>query len=220
MRRILVVSPHPDDAEIGMGGSMTQWARGGDDVTILQCTGQGDLLMQHSQQSVSFEERKSEQEAAAKILGVAVHYAMLGTASYFDTVPQAKFTSFFDRWFGSYDRVFIPMPSYNEDHNVVYRAAFAAFRPGKLPLTELFMYEQPVQAHTEYPFNDRGKWYNTLSSEQVDRKLAAIDCFPSQMKGREHTLFGKAGVQTLAVLRGMECGTMFAELFYPVKMVT
>ncbi len=67
MKTILALAPHPDDLEIGCGATLAEHARRGDQVHIyVATTGQvgGDA-----------ETRKAEQEAAAKILGVAqVHW--------------------------------------------------------------------------------------------------------------------------------------------------
>ena len=67
----LVVTPHPDDAEFGVAGSVARWTREGKDVVYVVCTN-GDKGT--SDTSIKPEElakiREQEQLAAAKLLGV------------------------------------------------------------------------------------------------------------------------------------------------------
>lgn len=69
--RALVVIPHPDDGEGGCGGTIAKWIANGTKVYYLLCTdgsrGTDDLTMEPSKLSRI---RETEQENAAKILGV------------------------------------------------------------------------------------------------------------------------------------------------------
>ena len=61
-KRVLALAPHPDDLEIGCGGTLATHAERGDEVHIFVATF-GDI-------GGAAEIRKLEQEASAKILGV------------------------------------------------------------------------------------------------------------------------------------------------------
>ena len=69
--QVMVVTPHPDDAEFGVAGTVPRWVREGKDVVYIVCTS-GEKGTSHA--SVKPEElatvREQEQLAAAKILGV------------------------------------------------------------------------------------------------------------------------------------------------------
>jgi LmbE family N-acetylglucosaminyl deacetylase len=69
--KVLVFCPHPDDAEIGMGGSMARWASEGKDVVLCVVT---DGSMGSNDPSVAREDliarRQLEQREAASRLGV------------------------------------------------------------------------------------------------------------------------------------------------------
>ncbi len=71
IQRVLVVAAHPDDADIGCGGTMAQWARQGKDLVYLICTrgdkGSSDPDMTSERLA---EIRTHEQQAAAEIIGV------------------------------------------------------------------------------------------------------------------------------------------------------
>ncbi len=68
---VLVVMPHPDDAEFGVAGTVAHWTREGKHVVYLICTngdkGTSDRSLSPAQLS---EIREREQRAAAGVLGV------------------------------------------------------------------------------------------------------------------------------------------------------
>ncbi len=64
MANILVVGPHPDDQELGMGGTIIRLARQGHDVLLLDATN-GEPTPYGS-----LEEREKEWTEAARIMGV------------------------------------------------------------------------------------------------------------------------------------------------------
>lgn len=68
---VMVVSPHPDDAEYGVAGTVARWVSDGKDVVYVVCTS-GDKGTNDA--SVKPQElakiREEEQMAAAKLLGV------------------------------------------------------------------------------------------------------------------------------------------------------
>jgi len=67
----LVITPHPDDAEYGVAGTVARWTREGRDVVYAVCTngdkGTGDLNMDPQQLAGM---REQEQQDAADLLGV------------------------------------------------------------------------------------------------------------------------------------------------------
>jgi len=70
--RVMVVTPHPDDAEIGAGGTIASWIRQGREVIYVVCTngdkGSSDLDMTSERLAKI---REQEQREAAKLLGVS-----------------------------------------------------------------------------------------------------------------------------------------------------
>lgn len=214
--RVLVLSPHPDDAEIGCGGALYDWVVNGARIDIAVFTGYGDLTMQHNGNVVKFEERITEQANAAKVLGCNVQHLNLAPAANFDTVPMVRFVSALDKLVPHYDVVITPLPSHAKDHVVVWEACIAAFRQGRADYVRLYAYEQPMQ-HFGGMVPEYGKVYVPLSQEAVFKKTQAIDCHKSQFADRKPGLCSPDSICSLAALRGAECGTEFAELFYLVR---
>lgn len=69
--QIMVVTPHPDDAEYGVAGTTARWAREGKGIVYVVCTngdkGTSDANMKPEEVAKT---REQEQLAAAKLLGV------------------------------------------------------------------------------------------------------------------------------------------------------
>jgi LmbE family N-acetylglucosaminyl deacetylase len=69
--QVLVIAPHPDDAEFGVAGTVARWTREGKDVVYVICTngdkGTSDVNMKPQELAKI---REQEQLAAAKVLGV------------------------------------------------------------------------------------------------------------------------------------------------------
>ncbi len=69
--QVMVVTPHPDDAEFGVAGTVARWTREGKDVIYVVCTngdkGTTDINMKPDK---LVRIREQEQRAAAKLLGV------------------------------------------------------------------------------------------------------------------------------------------------------
>ena len=70
--RALVAFAHPDDAEFGFGGTVARWAREGTEVHYV-CVTDGSAGSNRPGQDRDFMRpiRRTEQEAAAEVLGVA-----------------------------------------------------------------------------------------------------------------------------------------------------
>ncbi len=68
--RALAITPHPDDAEIGAGGTLSKWIKAGAEVTLVVCTngdkGSEDRGMTSPRLAAI---REKEQQAAADFLG-------------------------------------------------------------------------------------------------------------------------------------------------------
>jgi len=70
--KVMVVSPHPDDAEIGAGGTIASWVKQGREVFYVVCTNGDKGSSDPNMTSETLAQiRQQEQREAAKILGVS-----------------------------------------------------------------------------------------------------------------------------------------------------
>jgi len=220
MKSILVIAPHPDDAEYGVGGYIAKCA-GVANVTIATMyAGDYPTYTTH----VLGEDRKSESLQAAKVLHTRIiHLDVCKDNDYMNYLGELCLAV--DMMLDKIrpDVLFIPLPSYNQDHQAVYTACMAATRPVKEILPQkIYAYEYPMQnwgAGAEQ-HAIMGRTYIPLSNHDMDKKLEALRCYKSQLRKDEVNLSALGGVTALARLRGAECRQVYAELVYLIKNKT
>jgi LmbE family N-acetylglucosaminyl deacetylase len=218
MKDVLFVSPHPDDSELGGGGLISKLASAGHRVTIAVVVGDGDLTMHHSQTTIPFSTRIDEQTAAAKVLGASCVFLNIGPASKLDTVPLSSLVSALDQLLPKYEDLYVPYPSYNQDHRYVFEACMAALRPTKADHLSVYLYEQLIQYHgLQLAQSLPSRRYVKLTPAQIDVKLKALAQHNSQVAGRTNQVFNE--VVGLARMRGAEIGAELAEMYHVLRTV-
>ncbi len=77
-RRLLAIFAHPDDADIGVGGTLSLFSKAGTVIRlIVACNGDKGTLSESASSQDLIELRKSEVDEASRILGVS-EYSLLG----------------------------------------------------------------------------------------------------------------------------------------------
>lgn len=138
-RRILCIQPHPDDNEVGMGGTISSFGENGCEIHYLTVTN-GDLgaLDGHMSSAEIAAIRSGELESAGRLLGAAVFHQLAHGDGTLEHVPAlAEEIAEVIRMIQP-DAIFCPDPwlSYEAhyDHIVTGRAAAQAFLSSGLPL--------------------------------------------------------------------------------------
>lgn len=204
----LVIVPHADDETICCGGTIAKL--GNVDVVVV---------------AMGWFEIKTalkELNAACEILGVNnLKVLYQDQQSFLDQVPQDDLVRQLDGVLNErrYDQVFIPCPGqHHHDHRAVHEACFAALRDGVRPAPSLIaMYEYTLPGWIEFT-----AWHGRLYvdiTEQIDRKLNALDCYQSQLSRHTNPLHPLNNIRLLARSRGAECGREYAEMFYIAKEI-
>ncbi|MFE1348684.1 PIG-L deacetylase family protein [Streptomyces sp. NPDC058757] len=165
--RMLVVGAHPDDVEIGLGGTIHRRAHSGWDVTVLTMSGGGnggDPAL-----------RRKEAHRAAEVLGARLLMEDLPDGSMADdrTTVEAVERAVAET---APDVVVVHSESdTHQDHRAVHRATLVACRK----VARLACYQSP-SATVSY----RPNRFIELSEVDVEAKLAAIAAHHSQAASR------------------------------------
>jgi N-acetylglucosamine malate deacetylase 1 len=202
---VLVFGAHPDDIEIGMGGTVAKLNGMGYDVNLMVAT------LPNFVKTDTKEQRRMEAIMSAKVMGsnqpefldLSADEIVFGRkfVTLIDGIihkhkPEAIFT----QWIGDS----------HQDHQALTRAVISASRD----LNNLFMYETTIPGGvTENAF--RPQLYIDIS-ETIEAKKNALNCFDSQ-KIRCGDLWIDAIVGR-SLYRGYQMNTKYAEAFEVVKI--
>jgi methionyl-tRNA formyltransferase len=220
-RRVLCVVAHPDDEVLGVGGTLALHAEAGGDVTVL-------IMSEGEQEKLDgtprCETRRECALQAACEMGV-------GNVVFHDFPDQRLESVPFIELIKAVEAALVtyrPTVVYahhggdaNTDHQVVFKAVYAACRPMTTvgSTVERFLtFETPSSTDQapqvgDYVFNPT----TFVDVEPVwDRKLKALECYPTEMIGGKHPRSFDY-IAALARVRGGHSGYLLAEAFVPVR---
>jgi LmbE family N-acetylglucosaminyl deacetylase len=204
-RRVLVLAPHTDD-EFGCAGTMLRLVEAGADVHYIALSRCEESLPA----ALPLNTLEVECRACLDALGVpATNLHILGfSVRHFPEHRQQILEGFVEfRKELEPDLVLLPSSfDTHQDHETVAREGFRAFKT-----CSIWGYELPQNLITF-----RNTAFVQLTPEQLDRKTAALRCYRSQAF-RDYA--ADDFITGLAHLRGVQCGTRFAEAFEVVRLI-
>lgn len=199
--KVLAFGAHPDDIEIGMGGTIARYSKNKNDVLMVIA------MIPHGQ-----EVRRHEAKNAAKILSAELIIL--------DIDPDKMiFSREFVRRFDEVVREYSPDIVYthwnhdsHNDHVAVAEAVIASTRKNDC---SVYMFEQTVPGGiVTYSF--RAQSFVDIS-DTIDTKMKSVRAHKSQIKRYgEHW---SAGVKGRAMYRGYQINVNYAEAFEVVKEI-
>lgn len=208
----LVLAPHVDDDVLGCGGIL-------DAETVTFYCGVDQMHV------VSADERYREAAAVAERTGGRFYWPGSGSGSHYQTMREVNhydipsligdFEWVIDR--EQPDEVYIPWPSYNQDHRAAYQAALVALRPHDQNhrVSRVLVYEGSQinfwdHATPHVPFQP-----TLFTPIDIDEKIRRYELMTSQVRGMRST----EHLRALAALRGGEIGVPAAEGFAILRWV-
>jgi LmbE family N-acetylglucosaminyl deacetylase len=202
---VLALGAHPDDIEIGMGGTVAKLVGMGYDVKLVVAT------LPNFVKTDTKEERKKESTVSAKVMGCKTpEFLDLGpeeitfnrkfVTQINEIVRNCEPDAIFTQWIGDT----------HQDHQALTKAVIAAARDSN----NVFMYETTIPGGiSETAF--RPQLYVDVT-ETLDSKRNALDCFDSQ-KIRCGHLWVDAIVGRCSY-RGYQMNTKYAEAFEVIRV--
>jgi len=115
------------------------------------------------------------------------------------------------------DEVFIPWPSYNQDHRAVYEAALVALRPHDANhfVRRVLAYEGSQVNYWDWALPGLVFHPTYFVPIEIEEKLARYACMPSQVRDFR----SPDALRALALLRGGEANVPAAEAFVILRWV-
>jgi bacillithiol biosynthesis deacetylase BshB1 len=213
MASILVVGPHPDDQELGMGGTIARLVKQGHRVHLADVT-TGEPTPHGSE-----EKRAVEKAAAAKILGVERTLVGLKNREVVHDVASRHRMAAVIRVHRP-DVIFVPYGvDAHPDHVAVTRIVEDARFDAKLTKCETIPGEPCYPKRIIYYFAThlRMNFNPTFCidvSAEIEQKMRAIECYESQFQRNPNTGFVPDMVRTMNGYFGGRIGTQYAEPFF------
>ena len=211
---VLALSPHADDVEIAMGGTIAKYANDGHNVTILTAILPKENIDGNVDNFMS-KNRREEQKKAAKILGANLEILNIDP---YDFCFNRKYIKLFDQKILSYkpDIIFSCWEhDSHQDHKNLATILFSVTRKNNISLN---MYEvmMPGGVNT-YSFNPQ---YFVNISKFIDVKIAALKVYESVF-GKKKNNYSKYfdSIVGRAKFRGEIIGVDYAEAFVVVKKI-
>lgn len=199
--RILAFGPHPDDVEVGMGGTIAKYSKAGHDITIIVATIPSNV-----------ETRWKEAERAAKILGAKIKFLDIDPKK---MVYNRGIVGIFDCPIRDYSPDIVYTCWHrdsHQDHQVVAKSVIAATRKNAC---SLYMYEQMLPSGIMTDFF-RAQAFIDIS-DFIKLKIDSIRAHESQI--RLHKESWLSGIEGRTKYRGYQIGVENAEAFEVIRQI-
>ncbi|HEU20237.1 MAG TPA: PIG-L family deacetylase [Deltaproteobacteria bacterium] len=203
-KRILVVSPHTDDGELGCGGTIARFVREGYEVQYVALSCCEESVPEEYPKDIL----RTEVKAATKVLGIEEPILLEFEVRKF---PQYR-QEILDALIALRNEirpltVFTPSSfDTHQDHKVTREETLRAFKQ-----CTILGYEQPWNNIT---FNTLA--FVSLHEECLQLKIDALRCYETQ---KEKSYFSSDFIRGLALTRGTQIEERYAEAFEVIKWV-
>jgi len=223
MYNVLVIAPHPDDAELGLGGTIAQHVQNGDNVTVA-------LLATQNWRNLPYEPDDQKQtpialenaKTAQQVLG----YQKLIMCNLDDQTLDGLVIDILDHLEPVYEDCkpdILYVTHYgdnNQDHRAAFEAAQVLARPMRdNPVKRFVCYETPSSTdqspqvqHLVFTPNR----YTILSNDLMEIKKKAFAAYASELRDEPHPR-SEYGLEIYARFRGMAINTKYAEALHVLR---
>jgi LmbE family N-acetylglucosaminyl deacetylase len=218
-KRVLVISPHPDDETLGIGGTIAKFSTNGCFVSVLTVAGHRPPVYPEDE----YPRTVAEAKMAHAILGVKTSVFLDIPATTLGQLPSHSFFKMVSDVVAEMRPhiVLLPFADRHIDHRHVFEAGMVATRPigfGR-EIELIAAYETLSSTHWNAPHiepNFTPNWTNNITGF-IDKKLAALKCYVSQIPPFPGARSVEA-IEALAKFRGTQAGFAFGEALHIIRM--
>lgn len=212
--KTIVISPHPDDEVLGVGGTLLRRKAEGSKVAWLIMT---TISVESGWREDKVKQRADEIKRVAELFCFDEVFALDFQTTLLDRVPMSDLVAEVSNVFRSFEpeEVFVPHPSdVHTDHRIVFNAVASCTKWFRYPsVKRVLAYE--TLSETDFGLGtDQGFRPNVFVDIErfIEGKLRAMDIYASELGvfpfPRSHE-----AIRALATLRGAASGFKTAEAF-------
>tara|TARA_R100000315_G_C5235342_1_gene147064 strand:+ start:3589 stop:4209 length:621 start_codon:yes stop_codon:yes gene_type:complete len=202
----LVIAPHIDDDVLGCGGIIDS------DTYVLYC-GMDEGHIPDRPKAI---DRLKEAKDTAEYLGNEFdildnkvnHYKLQTLLESFESIISKL----------KPEEIYIPHPSYNQDHRIIYEAVLTALRPHDINwfVKKVLVYEQPHVFLWDHSHDINSAFKpNYFVPIDIERKIKAYKLMPTQVR----SFRSPETLRSMAQLRGQQANCQYAEAFQIIRWV-
>lgn len=220
MDTILVISAHPDDEILGLGGTLIKRRKNGDKLICL-ILGEGAMSRDNPN---SITELHDDARKSGKIIGFEQMFFEKLPDNKFDSVPMLSVVKIIE----SYIQKFAPTVVYthhggdrNVDHKITFEATLTATRPtGNCTVKEVYSYETPSSTEWDFSYKHNAFSPNVFEdiTDTIEKKLEAMACYKSELGAYPHPRSLEA-LEVISKRWGTVCGKNYAEAFELIRLI-
>ena len=217
-KKMVVISPHPDDETLGAGGLISRFANEGTEISILEVSGHLPPLYDPK----IFDITKRESEQAFNLMGVKRTKFLRIPATMVHLTPVSDLNTMISGFIKDInpEMVLIPFPDRHIDHRTIFDASLVACRPNYVESPRIVLaYETLSETHWNAPgiepsftpdfFVDIG--------EYIELKKQALNCYRSQIDNTPSRSLDAS--LALSRFRGSQNGCIHAEAFKVIRII-
>ncbi|MFA5173403.1 MAG: PIG-L family deacetylase [Candidatus Paceibacterota bacterium] len=213
---ILVITAHPDDEVLGVGGTILKHISSGDNVSILILS-DGETSRDSG---ADINKRERQAKEVSRLLGVSNLIMEKLPDNQFDSIPLLKIIKIIENTVNKLNPSIIythHAHDLNIDHRLTFQAVLTVCRPQpKFSVKKILTFETP--SSTEWQM----KTYAFCPTEYNDiakflpKKIDILKIYEDELREYPHPR-SLESIKILAQYRGLEVGYHFAEAFQIIR---
>ena len=222
MSNILVVAPHPDDETLGMGATIKKYLAIGHNVFWLIVTGMKD---EYGYSISQVKKRAVEIEKVNQYYGFSGCYQLSFPPAGLNDIMIGQCINRVGEIVKNIqpDEIYLPFPGdIHSDHRYVFDIMKATSKWFRYPsVKRILCYETLSETNFSFPIRQGGHFIANVYEDVTDflsTKISAMEIYVGEYKEHPFPRSSKA-IESLAALRGSECGCEYAEAFMLLKEI-
>ena len=219
--RVLVVVAHPDDEDLGAGGTMLKHSKNNDFVKVIYlATGisSRDKLNKKNSIKKEINSLRLDAKKSCKILNVAKTEFYDLPDNKMDSIPLLDIVKIIENEIKKEkpDRIYTHhYGDLNIDHRLTYNACLTACRPISKKIPELICFEVASSTEWNYPYSFNPNYFINID-KYIDKKIQAMKMYKNEIREFPHPRSAE-NLEKISARWGSVSGTKHAEAFEIIR---